>query len=264
MTAKINELKSEHCYKCGNRTLNGYIFCENCTPCYGQTISFIAPTSGKRWRVFVGTIPFWQVVWSWLRGIRTIKWWMGSDALTLWSVPPGRNRLEIFLHRLKMRLLKPFITRHWVTSSRLVVDLARSKSVLPDKIAIVYWPGRHHQPVRKQPHVGFNILYYDPGKDKFKRWVYGIDIIETVQVKLTGVNWVKIDGRQNMAEIFPITDLYLRPSRHDGAPRIIEECRLNNIPVVYSEDGKPLVETIVQEILAIKNKAEPPPPSNKP
>jgi hypothetical protein len=38
-----------------------------------------------------------------------------------------------------------------------------------------------------------------------------------------------------MSKVFPILDGYLRPSRHEGWPRLVEESLLNEIPVLYKE-----------------------------
>jgi hypothetical protein len=55
-----------------------------------------------------------------------------------------------------------------------------------------------------------------------------------------------------MSEIYSIVDAIVRPSRHDGRPRIIEECKINGILYYYSEDGQPDLEDMsnfVQEII---------------
>jgi len=71
----------------------------------------------------------------------------------------------------------------------------------------------------------------------FQGWKYGIDIIVKIKEQLSDVNWIKTDETQDMQELYAISDMYIRPTRHDGKPRINVECKLNGIPNIYSEDG---------------------------
>jgi hypothetical protein len=48
------------------------------------------------------------------------------------------------------------------------------------------------------------------------------------------MNFIKVDGSQDMSKIYPITDFYLRPNRHDGSSRMIRECEINEIPYYHS------------------------------
>ena len=120
------------------------------------------------------------------------------------------------------------------------------------------WTGLHigqvntTQLVKKRSAMSFNILYYDPLDTEFQRWKYGIDIIAQIKEQLSDVNWLKADGTQDMRELYAITDLYIRPRRHDGEPRINVECKLNSIPVIYSENGNPSAEHFIKEINLIK------------
>ena len=50
---------------------------------------------------------------------------------------------------------------------------------------------------------------------------------------LHDVNWIVVDGTQDMAKVYPIVDFYYRPTRHDGSPYMIRECRANNIPYYW-------------------------------
>ncbi len=201
--------------------------------------------------IFVGTIPFWKVIAARVKGLAPIKWWMGTDALTMWLTPPGKNILMTVFHRIKMRLLDFFIFQHWVVHPRLIADLQKSKLDL-NKLAVAIHPAKYQENVHKISHSGFNILYYDPGGGEYERWKYGIDIIEKIKKSIINVNWIKIDGKQNLRTIYPIVDLYIRPSRHDGAPRILLECALNRIPAIYSEDGQPDADDFIRKINAIK------------
>jgi glycosyltransferase involved in cell wall biosynthesis len=225
------------------------VFCEECSPRYGKTTTVFDKESGKSWVLFVGSISAITTVTSWFKGVRPIKWWLGTDALTMWFNPPGISVCLNILHRIKMRILEPFIFQHWVTGPRLLRSLEKCHFIDRDKLRVVYWPGKFKKVSRKIEHEGFNIFYYHPKKSgEFERWVYGIDIIEELSEKLKGVRWIRIDGTNDMDEVYQIADLYLRPSRHDGAPRINLECKMNGIPVLFSEDGNPSAEWFEHEI----------------
>jgi len=73
-----------------------------------------------------------------------------------------------------------------------------------------------------------------------------------IKEQLSEVNLLKADGTRDMGELYAITDLYIRPSRHDGEPRINDECKLNGIAVSYSENGNPGAEHFVKEINLIE------------
>ncbi|MDZ7373876.1 MAG: hypothetical protein ONB23_07875 [candidate division KSB1 bacterium] len=244
----IPELKSSVCWLCGAPTPHGYVFCSKCTPPYGKQVLLRSPDRRKGKAVFVGTIPIAHVIARRILGWRIVKWWMGTDALTMWMCPPGIARWKVLAHRWKMRLLEPLISEHWVTGRNLIADLSRARGIDGKKLRIVYWPGRFQSPVRREPHPGFNVLYYDPGGGTFKRWVYGIDVIEELRRRFPNVNWIRLDGTQDTSRILPTVDVYIRPTRHDGAPRIVEECRISGIPVIFSEDGKPDVQRIAAEL----------------
>jgi len=93
-------------------------------------------------------------------------------------------------------------------------------------------------------HEGFNVAYHYPGDRGgrvFKRWLYGMDIIEQLIKQFPKYNWIELDGTMDMMKIYPILDAYIRPTRHDGMPRIILECQQLNIPYWWDEDFKPSV-----------------------
>jgi hypothetical protein len=109
----------------------------------------------------------------------------------------------------------------------------------PDKIA-------------KIPHEGFNILYYYPNKNTtWNQYLYGFDIYLGVIMELIpflDIKFVVVGGSQNMADIYPKIDLMIRPCRHDGHPRMVDECKLNDIPYIWTNQN-PDVETFVKQIL---------------
>lgn len=251
---KMKVIKSDLCFKCRSKTNKRYLFCEDCTPIYGETVSVYDGNLNKRLTLYIGKIPFWRVIAYRLKGESPVKWWMGTDALTIWYQPPGKRWIVVILHRIKMRLLEPFIFQHWVTGPRLIADLEKSNAVQMDTVVVAYWPGEYHRRVKKIEHEGFNVLYYDPNSGPFERWKYGIAIIEEIKKRVSDVNWIKTDGTQDMKRIYPVVDLYIRPSGHDGEPRINAECKLNRISVIYSEDGKPSVECFINQINALKHK----------
>jgi len=177
--------------------------------------------------------------------IRTCQW-VGTDALMLTERPPA-NRiwyLKQILYRLKWKFAHKRYDIHYIVHERLRKNLVEF-GMDPSKIIVKIDPPIYKRKFRKKKHEGFNILYYHPkpvdvSGEKYIRWKYGIDIIE----KLNGFNLIRIDGSQDLSKIYPIIDFYLRPSRHDGLPRIILECEINKIPYYYSENGKPDINEI--------------------
>ena len=128
-----------------------------------------------------------------------------------------------------------------------------------DRIIICPVPVKYKNPVEKIPHDGFNVLFYasmgDGTNNKFKRWVYGVDIYEAVKAHYAkencgwpgyGINFIYTDGKYNMNQVFPVIDVYIRPTRHDGAPCLVRECRINNIPVFWSNRE----DVTAQEVIA--------------
>jgi len=214
------------CIKCTRKS--DHVFCWVHCPLYGETVSI----KHKKLTIFVGRIPLFEVIVFLLKGHKCIKWWMGTDALTMWYFPPGKSKIKIILHRIKMWLIGPLVA-HWVTGERLLYDLP---SQTRNRARIKYWPSKYQTKVEKKAHKGFNVLYYNPPNSTFNRWKYGLDLIEEIKQRVDGVNWMAVDGSQDMNKIYAITDLYIRPSRHDGEPRMNIECQLNDIPMVYSYD----------------------------
>ena len=110
---------------------------------------------------------------------------------------------------------------------------------------------------RKKLHVGFVVMYYHPpkaclGGETYIHWVYGIDIIKQVKKvykdRTNDIYFLKVDGSQDMSKIYPVVNYMLRPSRHDGMPRMNIECDNNDIPYYYTEDGNPRFIDIINDI----------------
>ena len=71
------------------------------------------------------------------------------------------------------------------------------------------------------------------------------------------ITWIRVDGKQDMAKIYPIVDFYLRPNRHDGNPYMIKECEANNIPYYWSKENPNIIdayEAIMMAYDSYKNK----------
>lgn len=95
------------------------------------------------------------------------------------------------------------------------------------------------------------ILVYAP-KGKFKEWLYGWDIIQWVMNCYPQINWIRVTGNSDMNTIYPKVDAYIRPTRHDGDPLMLQECKQRNIPYYWSVNGKPEVHEIIDFIEGLK------------
>lgn len=197
--------------------------------------------------------------------------WMGTDALTLVTNPPTSSKfwyLKLIFYRLKWRVLHRIFDNHYIIHERLRVHLLEF-GVDPEKISVAKYGNektkkrREFSPpepgaCKKQKHKGFNILYYHPrpaclGGETYIRWKYGIDLIEKAK-EIIDYNFIRVDGTQDLSEVYPIVDFYLRPSRHDGLPRMNLECEANNIPYYYSDHGHPDLRKIINSINYVKSK----------
>ena len=49
--------------------------------------------------------------------------------------------------------------------------------------------------------------------------------------------------------VLSLIDVYVRPSRHDGEPRLVVACKRNGIPVYYDPNFKPEVYEMVNFII---------------
>lgn len=182
-------------------------------------------------RIFVGEFPFTGVVKAFLLGKKVIKFWCGSDALLMLEFPPGRGKLSVLRYRLKMRLLAPLISGHWFNGHGLFQALAKF-GFEPAQVNL--WVGQD-QVFEKEPHEGFNVVYYAPTDSVYGYWVYGVDIIDQLIPMFPEFNWIKLNGKNAMSEVWPTADVYIRPSRWDGYPRLVREARLNGVDVIFSE-----------------------------
>jgi hypothetical protein len=174
----------------------------------------------------------------------------GTDTLFLNQYPPGVFfKIKVFVFRLLVRVLDWwFIERNLVVAENLRAELHLRKPVFVCRLPfepVVYGKEKHNR---------YNILYYLP-KTKhmdFNRWLYGMDVIDSLKRHFScRINWIEVNGTQNMPEIYPIVDLYLRPTRHDGDPVMVKECQANGIPYFWSRDVEKMKRFITSKIGSI-------------
>jgi hypothetical protein len=177
------------------------------------------------------------------QGHYIIHWWQGTDALKLTTYPPGRKvwLLRIFLERILWKVTEPLIREHWVVHPRLIDHLTKF-GISKSKIIVRPPVPLDVSKIVKRRHARFNVAYYYPGargNRTFKRWIYGLDIIEKLIDMYPQINWICLDGTKNMFNVYETLDAYIRPTRHDGMPRLVMECQSINIPVYWDESFKP-------------------------
>lgn len=207
---------------------NEYIFCQKHVPKFGDNIRT------SKLSIYVGTIPVLSVLTDKVVGLNVVKYWMGTDVLELFMFPPGKNKTKVMLHRAKMWLLAAFIHEHWFVSEKLCEELPTSYIAENTALKVYYHPSK----IQKVFHDNFNILVYSPERTKFNTWIYGLDIIDRLAQEFPQFSWWYADGTWNMATVYGITDLYVRFTRHEGSPRMLKECEINEIPVLYYSDLK--------------------------
>lgn len=159
-----------------------------------------------------------------------------------WKIKTIINR---FIHKILDLFASEIIVDDMYLSNHLIA--AGFKSPIRE----VRDPVKYKEPVYKCKHSGFNIIYYDPSEFKKNkktiRWLYGVDIIEELKNHFTNVNWIKINGKANMKDMYQIADFYVRPNRNDGASRMVQECQINNIPYYHSQSN-PNILSIIKQI----------------
>ena len=168
--------------------------------------------------------------------------WTGTDVFFMNQYGDIRFRfkVKIFIFRVLARVLDKWFTgRNWVISDHLGPELSLTKPTM------TYEPPLNLIKYPKVEHDTFNILYYFPKKKnrKFIEWLYGYDIYITLKEYFGDrVNWILVDGSEDMSIIYPITDFYLRPNRHDGRPYMILECVANDIPYYWSRENPSITD----------------------
>lgn len=233
-----------------------YAFCKTHTPSYGEAVVL----KDKKLVIYMGEIGFLHALKMKLRGYKPIRFWVGSDCLLLHKFPPGRGKLSVILHRIKAFLLGYIIESNFMDGNGLLAEIGEVKWLRLKNLEMRLWCGKHGV-YPKQAHEGTNIGYYHPSNSVFARWKYGISFIENavamkhqLRIDPEEINWIKLDGKQDMSQVYPILDLLVRPSRHDGTPRMLLEAELNEIPVLYDETFSWTQEKFNQALLEAINK----------
>ena len=172
--------------------------------------------------------------------------WTGSDVLfaTKFLKHSKKTKWVYMLGvRIFAKIADKFVEQHYVVSEHLISELKPLN--LKKKIGILTDPPLYVKKFKKREHSGFNILYYcAKGSNKpFKDWVYGKDLVNDL---LFAYNIIEVDGSQDMSKIYPIVDFYIRPNRHDGNPRMIMECEINDIPYYWSRENPNFNEMVRQ------------------
>jgi hypothetical protein len=182
--------------------------------------------------------------------------WQGSDSLLLVSMPKELTLNEKYYaikFRLFARLCDRFAVEHYANGE--LVEKNLRKFGLKKPIT------QHQSPLKygklpKIEHEGFNVLFYKPKYTEFRAWIYGFDIFDTIKEWCPGVNFIEVNGNHDLSKIYPITDLLIRPNRHDGNSRMVRECQLNDIPCLYTIENPNVYWFIekVKEYAAARNK----------
>ena len=182
--------------------------------------------------------------------------WTGSDALYATrfiggSKFPSRKIKYIYFlgYTIFAKIADLFVQSHYVVSEHMINVLKPLKLKKP--IEVLIDPPQDVKHIEKVPHKGFNILYYIPiSKNRpFTEWCYGYDVFCDVMDYFNNNNSIRfyvVDGKSPI-DIYRLTDLYLRPNRSDGAPRMIMECEQLGIPFYWSKKN-PNKEDIINFI----------------
>lgn len=178
--------------------------------------------------------------------------WQGTDSLFLVKFPKQLKWTKIFYVmalRVFAKLTDIFAQEHYACGELVdnnIHKFGMRKKVIRFKDLLLY-PAK----IQKKQHEGFNVLYYFPKKDTcFNRWLYGYDIYLGLLIELIvpNIHFIVVDGTKDMNAIYPLVDVLIRPNRHDGHPRMIDECILNGIPYIYTKQN-PTLEYFKNQIL---------------
>ena len=179
--------------------------------------------------------------------------WTGTDSLFLVRFPKQLRWTKIFYVlglRLFARLSDLFVQENYACGELVASNV--KKFGLKKRVVLFQDRLCYPHKMAKIPHEGFNVLYYYPAKNTlFNQWLYGFDVYLGIIMELIpflDIKFVVVDGSQNMTDIYPKIDLMIRPNRHDGHPRMVDECKLNNIPYIWTAQN-PDVMTFVDQIL---------------
>lgn len=173
--------------------------------------------------------------------------WTGTDSLMLvdYSMRKPSKRIYWWLFRRIIRLIEPFIQCHYCVSENVSDHL--KKFGINKSIEIHHDFHQIFKTIKKIPHDEFIVLYYLPtGLDTdFIHWLYGADIVLQIENYFKDkIRLLLISGSQDMYELYPMIDFYLRPNRHDGHPRMIDECEQWGIPYYWSQTDPDIWDAI--------------------
>ena len=161
------------------------------------------------------------------------------------------------MFRILVRVLDFFIEGHYCDAENVADNVKKFGT----RKSVKVFHDRVNYPVKfeKKQHDGFNVIYYNPKsrKDKqFVRWLYGLDIIQEVEKRLPGINFIELDGTKDMSVIYPITDFMIRPNRHDGASRIRQECDINEIPYYWTNSNPSVIDCVISIMKEYEHKRQ--------
>jgi hypothetical protein len=195
-----------------------------------------------------------------------ISIWCGTDSLFLVKFPKQLPWYKIFYVlslRLFARICDFFSDEHYACGDQVLNNLKKFGMKKP--ITLFQNKLKYGELIRSV-HENFIILYYYPQKRdcEFVRWLYGKDKYEKIKNFLLSIfddiAFYEVDGSQDLEDYYEYTDLLFRPNRHDGDPRMVAECELNRIPVVWTNtdvDNWILVLNILKYYYESKNESIP-------
>lgn len=193
-------------------------------------------------KVFLGTVRI-KDLWKY-RKYRKVRWWLGTDAFTLYMFPPGKSYLKVLLHRIKVILVNKYFEENWFVSQRLINELPDYYKSILNCVSVKVHEAEYIKRIKKPFVVG----YYMPELTEFNSWVYGVDIIAALYVFFKyselDIVFLRYDGKADMSAFLSLIDVYIRPSRHDGMPRLILLCEMHDIPYCWNTDFDLLVKFI--------------------
>jgi hypothetical protein len=194
----------------------------------------------------------WRFIKAKLKGYYTVKRWVGTDVYML-SMPRIKKfgiSFQVVHLRILAWLCNLFIDEHVFVSENLrdeFLQLFKNTNC-----STQLWPAAPERYLNR-----FNVLVYLPPANKRwidNDWLYGRDIVIKLMNLYPQWNWMILDGRiaKNVVqELYFRTNVVFRPTRHDGAPRMIKEAAQHGIPTVWSEGKDVPVERFETALIRI-------------
>lgn len=170
--------------------------------------------------------------------------WTSSDVLYATRFVGGKRfptKKSKYLYFLGMtvfaKLADLFVECHYVVAEHLKLELQSLK--LRKSIEVLSDPPKSVTELVRVPHDGFLVLYYRAlgANQEYLDWVYGYDIFLRTKRQFPSVQFVEVNGKSDIKEIYSFCDAYIRPNRHDGSPRMVMECEQLGIPVWWSREN---------------------------